>query len=293
MSFEGKLFDNIVKFKEKIEELSRQDIEKIEKLQEILAKNSIKRKNSFDILRDLKVSGIDGSQISPLKDFGIPFGGVQAARVWIHHGKGDYDIKYKSNIVYESNIEFERFKLEMELVRDCLEISDVVFYDGSLSVLYTMELSESLSRAYRREIDSVLFLSEKYETPVIGYVDRSYIKELGFSIYDSYILADYLNLYEFTNPIETKKSPLLAFYFKSNPTLPARIEIPKWCENLYRKIAEIVYAECVMGSTTGYPYILERAHKYAKIDEKEKSAFVRAVKSFKISFKYLSKMTVF
>ena len=290
MSFEGKLFDNIAKFKEKIEELSR-NIERIEKLREILTKNSIKRKNPFDILRDLKVSGVDGSQISPLKDFGIPFGGVQAAGIWIHHGRGDYDIRYKSDIVYE-NVDFERFKLEMELVRDCLPISDIVFYDGSLSIPYTMEMGESLSRAYRREIDKVLSLSEEYGTPLVGYVDRSYVKELGFRIYDSYILSDYLNLYEFTNPIETKKSPILAFYFKLNPTLPARIEIPKWCVDICKKIAEIVYAECIVGSTSGYPYILERAHKYAKIDEKEKRAFIKAIKSFKISFKYISKMNV-
>ncbi len=283
MSFDGKLFDNLVKFKDKIDEISKTDVEVN------IEKEKIGSKNAFEILNDVKISGVDGSQISPLKDFGIPFGGVQAARIWIHHGKGLHNIRYKSDIVYESNLDLERFKLEIELARESLEISDFVFYDGSLSVLYTMELSEVLSRAYKKEIDKVIGLSEKLETPIIGYVDRSYTRDLGLRIYDSYVLSDYLSLYEFTKPIRTK-SPMLAFYFKSNPSLPVRIEIPEWCRNLYKRIAEIVYAECMLGSTTGYPYILERAHKYAKIDEKEKLAFVKAIKSFKISFKYISKI---
>lgn len=283
MSFEGKLFDNILKFKSKIDELSETEIDIDVK------SNSIRLKDPFKILKDVKVSGIDGSQISPLKDFGIPFGGVQAARIWVHHGRGLRDLRYKSNIVYESNIDLERFKLEIELTKESLEISDFVFYDGSLSVLYTMEMSERLSRAYRKEIDEVVKMSEELGIPIIGYVDRSYTKDLGLKIYDSFVLSDYLKLYEYTEPIETK-TPLLAFYFKSNPSLPVRVEIPKWCENMVDSIAEVVYAECMLGSTSGYPYILERAHKYAKIDEKEKFAFVKAIKSFRISFKYISKV---
>ncbi len=283
MSFEGKLFDNILKFKSKIDELSETEIE-ID-----VESNSIRLKDPFKILKDVKVSGIDGSQISPLKDFGIPFGGVQAARIWVYHGRGLRDLRYKSNIVYESNIDLERFRLEIELAKESLEISDFVFYDGSLSVLYTMEMSERLSRAYRKEIDEVVKMSEELSIPIIGYVDRSYTKDLGLKIYDSFVLSDYLKLYEYTEPIETK-TPLLAFYFKSNPSLPVRVEIPKWCGNMVDSIAEVVYAECMLGSTAGYPYILERAHKYAKIDEKEKLAFVKAVKSFRISFKYISKV---
>ncbi len=283
MSMEGKLFDNIHEFLKRIEEIGQR------KMAVDVETNRIRRTDEFEILDGVRVLGVDGSQIAPLKDFGIPFGGVQAAGITVYHGKGEFNVAFRSKIVSETNLELERFRLEVEMIRDSLGKVDYAFYDGSLGALYMAELSETLKREYQKEIDSLVRLSEKHGTPVIGYVDRSYTRDLGLSMYDSYALSDHLDLYEYTGPVKTR-SPLIAIYFKSNPSLPARLEIPEWCEDIVDEIVEIVYAECRLGSTSGYPYILERAHKNAKISEKEKMAFVGLIKSYGISFKYISKV---
>jgi NurA-like 5'-3' nuclease len=46
----------------------------------------------------------------------------------------------------------------------------------------------------------------------------------------------------------------------------------------------------MLGSTRGYPYILERAHKYSSIGNNEKMSFIKAVGSYNISFKWMSKL---
>ncbi len=283
MSLDGRLFENIERFIEKIREIESKEIEISVK------KNSINKFDEYEILDGKTIMGVDGSQLPPLRDFGIPFGGVQSAGIIVHHGKGEFEVFHRSKIVSETNLEFERFKLEIETLKEKLDSVDLAFFDGSLGAFYTIELSESLRKAYQNEIESLIKESERFGTPVIGYVDRSFTRDLGFSIYDSIILSEYLSMYEYTEPIDTK-SPLKAIYFKSNPLLPVRIEIPEWCGDISTEIIEIVYAESKLGSTGAYPYILERAHANAIISEKEKSAFVKAVKSMGISFKFVSKV---
>ena len=41
--------------------------------------------------------------------------------------------------------------------------------------------------------------------------------------------------------------------------------------------------------TRGYPYILERAHYYSRLDSKARMSFMKAIKSHGISFKWISK----
>ena len=283
MSLDGRLFENIDRFVERIREIQSQEFEvKIEK-------RKIRRLNEYQILDDLAVLGVDGSQLPPLRDFGIPFGGVQSAVIVVHHGRGKFEVFHKSKIVSDTNLEFERFRLDVEVMKDSMAKADFAFFDGSLRALYTTELSEALRKAYQREIESLINESERLETPVIGYVDRSFTRDLRFSIYDSMLLSDYLEIYEYTHPIGTN-TPLKAVYFKLSPLLPARIEIPEWCESMLDEIIEVVYAESKLGSTNAYPYILERAHANARISEREKNAFLRAVKSMGISFKFVSKV---
>lgn len=280
---EGRLFENIPEFVEKAKELRK------DKVEVLIEKSRVSKENPFEVLDGLMVLGADGSQIAPLKEFGIPLGGVQSAGVIVHHGKGYFEVKYLNSITSDRFLELERFRLEMEMIKRNLEKVDIAFYDGSLSALYFSEVSEKLLNVYRREIEELVNLSEKFETPVVAYSDRSFMRDLGFGVYDSFLLSEKIQVGEYTASVKTS-SPLLAFYMKPNPSLPARVEFPEWCENHQKWIAEVIMAECRFGTTRGYPYILERAHKYAKISEAEKLAFVRAIKSSGISFKYLSKV---
>ena len=199
MSLDGRLFENIDVYVEKIRKL------KSEKFEVKVQKRKIRRMNEFQILDDLKVLGVDGSQLQPLRDFGIPFGGVQAAGIILHHGKGEFQVFHRSKVVSDTNIDFERFRLEIEVMKDNLERADIAFFDGSLRALYTAELSEALKKAYQREIESLLKKSERLEIPVIGYVDRSFTRDLAFGIYDSMVLSDYLEIHEFTRSLNTDR----------------------------------------------------------------------------------------
>ncbi len=283
MRFNGKLIENVSKFREFAKKVERDvappNVEKFK----------VELKDVKGFLKGLKVSGVDGSQISPLKDFGLPFGGVQAARITVKHGCGEFDLKYKSGIAHESNLELERFKLEMEMVREAMDSETHIFYDGSFSVFYTSDMSERLRREYTKEVENVIKLSEETETPIIAYVDRSYSRDLQLGTFDAYVLKSYLGLFEYTEPLKTR-SPLCFVYFKVTPTLPVRVEFPEWMKNDVHELMKVVLAECLISSTAGYPYILERAHKYAVISEREKEEFVRAVGVKDVSYKFVSKV---
>jgi NurA-like 5'-3' nuclease len=48
-------------------------------------------------------------------------------------------------------------------------------------------------------------------------------------------------------------------------------------------------AECMLGSTKGYPYVLERAHTCSQIGNDEKKDFMKAL-SHDTSFKWICKV---
>jgi hypothetical protein len=136
-------------------------------------------------------------------------------------------------------------------------------------------------------------MSEKTSTPLIGYVDRSYAKDIakkmGADIYDSYLLNYSLNLMNYTSAFKSEKDRICYAYLKANPGQPVRIEYPLWMESLQHEVSRIVMAECLLGSTRGYPYILERAHTSSQIENQEKNDF-RSAFSKGVSFKWICKV---
>ncbi|ADC65740.1 NurA domain protein [Ferroglobus placidus DSM 10642] len=282
MKFEGKLIENVAKIREIYRQNEVAELPDLEKKKVVL-------EDLKSFLKGLKVAGVDGSQISPLKDFGLPFGGVQAARLVVEHGSGKYDLKYKSGVAHETSLELERFRLEVEMLKEIMGEELYAFYDGSFSVFFTSEMSEKLRRAYLKELEELLKLSEEEETALIAYVDRSYSREIFQNAYDSYVLRNYLLMFEYIEPI--RRGNLLITYFKVNPTFPAKVEMPAWLEDRVEEILKVIMAECLISSTSGYPYILERVHKYATISEKEKEEFVKAVGARVLSYKFVSKLT--
>jgi len=51
----------------------------------------------------------------------------------------------------------------------------------------------------------------------------------------------------------------------------------------------LVAAECMLGSTKNYPYVLERAHRYAVIREAEREVIGRMFSRGNVSLKWISK----
>jgi len=140
-------------------------------------------------------------------------------------------------------------------------------------------------------VSRVIEASEKTQTPIIGYIDKSFSKDIamrfGLDIYDIFLLSDVMDVFSYTQPFGDR---ICYAYLMVNPSMPVRIEYPEWMRDMHDEVVKIVFAECLLGKTKGYPYILERAHHYSCIDAKARASFMKAVKSYGISFKWISKI---
>ncbi len=251
--------------------------------------------NLLEVLRNKKVVGVDGSQILPLKELGIPLGLIQVAKISILHGAGKYDLRYYSAFAsIEENIDLKRFKLEIETLTEECKNGGWLFYDGPLYPAFIVELNKKLKEEYLTTVNKLLSESKKHCAPVIGYIDKSFSRDLsrkfGFEkIYDIHLLFD-MKMFSYTEPFETERKDIMFCYAKLNPGHPVRIEFPAWIAEDYDELIKIVMAECMLSVTKGYPYILERAHKYALIKSRERLALIEALNFGEPSFKWISKL---
>jgi hypothetical protein len=228
--------------------------------------------------------GVDGSQIQPLKELGIPIGAIQVAKVKVWHGSAKGKVEYYSMpVTIEENINLKRFELEIQALIEEIESNEGwLFFDGSFNI---QEIREA------KIVDELFEKSRKHSVPVIGYVDKSFSRDLsnmfGLTTYDSLLLRK-MSIFEYTKPFIV--DDLVFAYIKLNPTLPVRIEYPSWMTEMHDEVVKLVVAECQLGITKGYPYILERAHKHSIIEQKDRVKFMKAVKSYSVSFKWMAKV---
>lgn len=298
IEFEGRLVGGVKKFQQALDDYySRMEEEKnslLNKLSEISTfKITENGKWYLQELNGKKVVGVDGSQIKPLKDIGVPLGGIQVAKLSIEHGKGRHDLKHRSAFIdMDENVSLARFKMEVDALLQEMDGESLLFFDGSLSTSFTAEMSEKLRKEYTSWIKTLLQKSEETRTPLVGYVDRSYAKDLaksmGVNAYDSYLLSSVLNVMEYTPAFKSEMDELCYSYLRANPNQPVRLEYPMWMEELHHQVVKPVMAECMLGSTRGYPYVLERAHTCCQIERNERTDFMKAF-SRDTSFKWMSK----
>ncbi len=250
-----------------------------------------KKKWALSVLEGVKVTGVDGSQVSPLREFGIPAGAVQVAAYTVFHGSGEWDVKYISRITkLEENIDVVRYEMEMKLLSEVCE-SGYVFYDGSLTPSFARDMREELKERYFKAVKLAVRVSEEKRAPVVGYTDRTYAKDVaranGLDVYDAFLLSD-MEVMSYTEPVEL--GDICFCYARFTPSLPSRVEVPAWAKSRMGKIMRVVCAECMLGSTYAYPFVLERAHAYAKISEREREYLARKVGIMSLSFKWVSKV---
>lgn len=288
----GNIFENVGVLKEMIRSLEHAeetlDVEII----------PLDYESPLSILNGVKVVGVDGSEFSPLRELGIPIGAAQAARIEVRHGTGDYRAEVFSDFfLLEENLNLKRFQMEVELLMDSMDGESYLFYDGSLLLSFVSELNFRIGKEYISAMKELIRESERTSTPLIGYIDRSYAKDLakssGFSGFDAALLRDVMPVMSYTLPVRCLKNlgyeDSISFSYLKIAGMPSRIEFPSWMEDDIGEIVRIVMAEARIGSTGSYPYILERAHRYAAITSKEKNAMMRAIKSSGVSFKWISK----
>ena len=280
---------------------------------------------------------VDGSQIVPTTDYSPPVGAVQIG--WFFNDRcpiadGDAAGRYEKDIAFEVlapdelldsggddsvfpnwRVNQERFILECAKLCEFMERCagrpfarrPVCFLDGSLIISFAGQLRAGREHGYIQAVQALLACSERTRTPLVGYVDNTYSRDLvtllatlhglpaPAHINDAYLLRETLPSWGDRSPfwVCARQDRLsdagradfyrqvcfcLARLSMENP--PARLEIPLWLLESGRadEIVALVLAEAVVGN--GYPYVLEAADVTAVIQQQDRQRFYRLYQDF-------------
>lgn len=293
-----------------------------------------------EILQNRTTFAADGSQLFSERDVSLPVGAIQIG--WFENPH-DATQRYEKNAYFEilspevllqeqqepinpeTRVGERRFHAEVEKASEFLikkkgwqtrgEQMPLAFFDGTLLVSFSLPQTD-LQETFIKRMVALVKLSRETEVPVIGYVDRSYARDLmnlldalasaetskKQTLYDANILhASTANFSQtLTNwgdrtcfcfskrkglsaflDAETGE-PLVGFSYLQTTSegAPARIDVPSWIyeKGLLDEVLDVVRAECVIG--LGYPYALETADQTAVITVRDREIFLRALQDF-------------
>ncbi len=280
----------------------------------------------------------DGSQMYVQKETTLPVGAVQVG--WFENPH-DPERRYEKKATFEllspkillenqeepfnpeTRVAERRFHAEVERAevflrkqkgwKDRGERMPLGFFDGTLLVSFSLPRT-TLQEGFISAMVGLVKLSEECGVPIVGYVDRSFAKDIVSMVdYLNPSLADN-NLYDATLlSNETSKhakmlvrwgdrtafcfakrkgleqfcggttgKPLVGFTYlqTSAGSGPARIDLPAWVyeKGLLDEVVDVVRAECVIG--LGYPYPLETADATALISNRDRDLFTAALREF-------------
>ncbi len=297
------------------------------------------RRWATQILENRTTFAADGSQLYAEKETSLPIGAIQIG--WFENPH-NAEIGYEKNarffvlspekllaqdepVVPETKVGQYRFEAEIDKAKEFLEKKSgwqqrgermpLAFYDGTL-LLSTPHPDSGVQETFTNKLVELVRFSKATQVPIIGYVDRSYARDLltmlgNFgaktengkkSLHDATILnaanenfapvlgswgdrtcfcfADRRGLSAFIEP-ETGKSLVGFTYLQTTAeSAPARIDVPAWIyeQGLLDEILNVIRAECVIG--LGYPYALETADQTALITVRDREVFLRALQDF-------------
>ncbi|MGB7923982.1 MAG: DNA double-strand break repair nuclease NurA [Pyrinomonadaceae bacterium] len=301
------------------------------------------RRWALEALSERVTFAADGSQLLPGREVSMPVAAVQVA--WFenpHSREEDYVKQARFHIVSpaellggsddrinaETVVTFRRFELETEALcefmlrrrgwRERGERPPVAFFDGSLTYLISFALPKTkIQDDYANAVIKLLELSRETEVAVVGFIDRSYARDLvrlvealneGTSSlnsrypYDAQLLRAvvdnekpllggwgdrtifcyYKRRGMSERLIDERDSPLIGFTYlqTAGDDTPARLDIPSWVyeAGLLDDVIDAVRAECVCG--LGYPYAIESADEAALITARDREHFLRAIQDF-------------
>ena len=189
----------------------------------------------------------------------------------------------------------------------------LAFFDNPLLVPFSQK---GLQKSLLEATVNLVALSRETEVPLVGYVDRSFSRDLitmlaAFnsslddsekSVYDAWLLSssapDRLpvlgswgdrtcycyskrrGLNAFTDHVTGRSMVGFSYLQTTADSAPARMDIPAWVyeQGLLNELIDVVRAECVVG--LGYPYPLETADQTAVISGRDREVFFRALQEF-------------
>lgn len=298
------------------------------------------RRWAFEVLQKRTTFAADGSQLFVEREVSLPVAAVQVG--WFenpHDEAQGYEKNAKffvlspedllkdqeEPVIPETRVGQKRFEAEVEKVKEFLhkkkgwqkrnEKMPLAFFDGTLLISFALPRTD-LQEGFINTMVGLVKLSRETKVPLIGYVDRSYARDLlglldtmsgaknankrtldDASILHAAISATQKTLKNWGDrtcfcyskrrglsafiEAETGKSMVGFCYLQTtsdNP--PARLDIPSWIyeENLLEEVLDVVRAECVVG--LGYPYALETADQIAVITMRDREIFLQALQGF-------------
>lgn len=282
----------------------------------------------------------DGSQLFVEREISLPVAAVQIG--WFENPHDDtqsYEKKaeffvlspeellqdQEEPVIPETRVGQKRFEAEVAKIGEFLlkkegwqqrgERLPVAFFDGTLLISFALPRTV-LQEGFIAAMVSLAKLSRQTRVPLVGYIDRSYARDLlGLldalegrktdskrTLDDASILhaavseelktlknwgdrtifcySQRRGLNAFTDD-ETGKSIVGFCYLQTttgNP--PARLDIPSWIyeEGFLDEVLDVVRAECVVG--VGYPYPLETADQTAVISLRDREIFLQTLHGF-------------
>ena len=295
---------------------------------------------AFEILQRRTTFAADGSQLFIEREVSLPVAAVQIG--WFENPHDDAR-GYEKNarffvlspedllkdqeepVIPETRVGQKRFEAEVEKVEEFLrkkkgwqernERMPLAFFDGTLLISFALPRTV-LQESFINTMVALVKLSRETRVPLVGYVDRSYARDLlGLldaldgkrsenkrTLDDASILHAAVsensqtlkNWGDRTIFCYSKRRGLNAFidaptgksmvgfcYLQTtsdNP--PARLDIPSWIyeEHLLDEVLDVIRAECVVG--LGYPYPLETADQMAVISLRDREIFLAALQGF-------------
>lgn len=291
------------------------------------------------ILKNRTTFAVDGSQLYAEKEVSLPVGAIQIG--WFENPHDEHQ-PYEKNarffvlspekllskdepVVPETKVGQFRFEAEIDKAEEFLrkrigwqargERMPLAFYDGTL-LLSTPHPDTGLQASFTNKLVELVRVSIETRVPLVGYVDRSYARDLltmleNFeamtdkherTLYDATILhaetANFPQVLKFwgdrTVFCYSKRRGLSAFIDRetgksivgftylqtTSEGSPARLDIPAWIyeAGLLEEVLDVVRAECVIG--LGYPYALETADQTALITMRDREVFLAALQDF-------------
>jgi hypothetical protein len=294
-----------------------------------------------EILRNRTTFAADGSQLYAEKETSLPIAAIQIG--WFenpHNSEFSYEKNAKffvlspekllsqdEPVIPETKVGQFRFEAEIEKAKEFLEKKrgwrergermPLAFYDGTL-LLSTPHPDTGMQENFTNKLVELVKFSKDTEVPIIGYVDRSYARDLltlldTFSskpdagvknLHDSTILhagneeiapilqswgdrtcfcySNRRGLNAFIDPQTGKSLVGFTYLQTTGESAPARIDVPAWIyeQGLLEEVLDTIRAECVIG--LGYPYALETADQTAVITIRDREIFLRALQDFAV-----------
>ena len=283
------------------------------------------------VLDDRTTFAADGSQIYAGKETSAPIAAVQIGWFENPHNFGTayeknarFELLSPADLFYEQDdpmnpdirVEERRYLGEVASVREFLEKKrgwpergermPLAFFDNPLLVPFSQK---GLQKSFLEATVALVDLSRETGVPLIGYVDRSFSRDLltmlehfvasqrtrELAIYDASILRDVLKnwgdrtcfcysnrrgLNAFDDAATSRSKVGFVYLQTTSDSPPARLDVPSWIydSGLLDEVVDVVRAECVIG--LGYPYALEAADQTAVISPRDRDIFFRALQEF-------------